>query len=116
MRYRLSERVLRALCVGVPILALLASIPGLVGAYLVKRDGVNTLGTITDASCGNHRTYAFAFDVNGKTYSGFGGRPCETVRLGDAVSVWYLPSDPRTNTGSDPSAQFRGISSRRSSW
>jgi hypothetical protein len=100
--------LLKALCMAVPTLGFMLSLPGLVDAYLLSRGGVNALGTVSDAACGNHRTYTFKFEVDGKTYFGSGGRPCETVRLDDSVSIWYLPTDPSKNTGAEPAAQFRG--------
>jgi len=60
--------------------------------------------------CDNHGRYLYAFTVDGRNYSGFSHgateKPCRELRKGDELEVFYLSTDPSTNTDGDPAARY----------
>ena len=44
-----------------------------------------------------HR-YRYAFNVNGKEYSGSGRIPSQGLKIGDSVTISYLPDNPSLNS------------------
>ena len=71
-------------------------------------EGVQTQGTITATSCHDHGTVSYTFDADGKASAGKhlspAGRPCQEVRVGERVDVWYRPADPSVSTLREPRA------------
>ncbi|HEV8583608.1 MAG TPA: DUF3592 domain-containing protein, partial [Methylomirabilota bacterium] len=73
--------------------------------------GANVQGVVTGTTCGNHATFAYAFRVGDKTYTGSGaagyGNPsCASLKTGDIVVVRYLVADPAQSLPGDINARL----------
>src|SRR4051812_19181676 len=77
----------------------------LLGSFNIPRysrfagEGRAADGTVTATDCANHATFAYRFEAGGRVYTGHGksggtNPPCDRLRPGDRVEVWYLPPDP----------------------
>lgn len=69
-------------------------------------NGVPTEASVTFPDCGNHNNVRYTFEANGRTFSGGGrpgrDRPCNQLRVGDRLTVWYVPADPSINLPRNP--------------
>ena len=70
-------------------------------------EGVRADGTVTAPDCGNHATVRYTFEVAGRQVAGvgqpgWGNPPCDQLRAGDRLVVWYLPAAPAVNRLGDP--------------
>ena len=70
-------------------------------------EGVRADGTVTAPDCGNHATVRYTFEADGREISGvgqpgWGNPPCDQLRAGDRLEVWYIPAAPAVNRPGDP--------------
>ena len=68
----------------------------------VRSHGRAVQATVLRTDCANHAFVVASFKVSGVTYeaggtAGFQNPECPEVKVGDAVLVFYLPSDPAVN-------------------
>ena len=65
---------------------------------------------ISSTRCFDHGRLLYEFSVDGKTFSGstYGAdRPCDHVRIGERLTVFYDPANPTVNTTDSPGLVFR---------
>jgi|SRR5215472_842530 len=72
--------------------------------YPLARRGVKTVGAVTGFEPNNHRTVHYAFEANGKMFSGSqeGGVGSEATTTSAKHAVFYLPENPNTSCIGDP--------------
>lgn len=72
--------------------------------YPLARRGVKTVGTVTDFEPNNHRTVHYAFEADGKAFSGSqeGGVDGGATTTSAKHAVFYLPENPNTSCIGDP--------------
>ncbi|HEY1189869.1 MAG TPA: DUF3592 domain-containing protein [Gemmata sp.] len=74
-------------------------------------EGVQTEATITGTTCEQHSVVSYTFAAgDGQVYVGRGlsggDKPCQDIRVGDRMPVWYIPADPTTSTLREPQAEL----------
>ncbi len=79
-------------------------------AFQLTRHGVRVPAIITALEPNNHRAVHYTYDVNGVSVQTFGqggidGR-FDDLKVGQAITVQYLPSHPRTSRVGDPRQEF----------
>ena len=84
----------------------------LVPARGLADKGVMVEAIVTALDCGNHGTVRYSFMAGGRPFDGVGqpgegNRPCEDLRVGDSLSVWYRPAAPELNSPGDPQVRLR---------
>lgn len=70
-------------------------------------EGVRADGTVTAPDCTNHAAVRYTFEADGREIAGvgqpgWGNPPCDQLRAGDRLDVWYLPAVPEVNRPGDP--------------
>ena len=73
----------------------------------LSTEGVRAVGTVTAPDCGNHATVRYTFEADGREIAGvgqpgWGNPPCDQLRAGDRLEVWYVPAAPAVNRPGDP--------------
>jgi hypothetical protein len=72
----------------------------------IGADPVMATGRITNLVCHNHGFVDFAFETDGITHDAtdhFGnGIPCQSVKIGDPIAVYYEKGAPDNNYGVYP--------------
>ena len=68
----------------------------------LRSHGRPVQATVSKTDCANHALVVSSFEVSGVTYeargtAGFQNPDCPTVKAGDSMLVFYLPSDPTVN-------------------
>jgi hypothetical protein len=74
-------------------------------------DGTPANAVVTTTSCVDKTTFSYRFNVGEKSFfgsggDGYGNKPCNTLKPGDAAMIFYVASDPGTNIPGDPGARF----------
>jgi hypothetical protein len=72
----------------------------------VRSFGRAAQATVSRTDCANHALVVASFEVSGVTYEargtdGYQNPQCPTIKVGDRVLVFYLPSDPTVNVLGD---------------
>jgi len=75
--------------------------------YQLSKNGIGTKAVVMKTNCSNHMTFSYRFDFNGQSIESFGGDgygnpSCDTLKPGDPVLIYYLPSQPEINVSGDP--------------
>ena len=70
--------------------------------------GIKVLGTVTQLEPTNHHFVHYSYSVSGRSVSGrgragFGNPEFENLRVGEAVSISYLPENEEVSCLGDPS-------------
>ena len=70
-------------------------------------EGVRADGVVTLPDCGNHGAVRYTFEADGRAIAGvgqpgWGNPPCDQLRAGDRLDVWYVPATPAVNRPGDP--------------
>jgi hypothetical protein len=78
----------------------------------LARDGVPAEAVVVRPDCANHATFVYRFEVGGRDFesrdhSSSGGRKCDSLRVGEIVGVFYLPTDPSVNMVGNPQNALR---------
>ncbi len=73
--------------------------------------GADAKGVVTATTCGDHQSFAYAFRVGERTYTGRGGAgygnpSCPSLKPGDLVVVRYLTTDPAQSLPGDIDARL----------
>jgi hypothetical protein len=82
--------------------------------YFLNQNNVKITGTISKIFCERHQGFEYKFQVNNKLFSENGNshgveHPCEALKIGDQVDVFYYPDDPSINiVNEDPHEGFEG--------
>lgn len=86
--------------VGVAALWMLEVVP----AQRFRDTAIEIAGLVTATSCDNRGTVVYAYSLGGQTYSGTDqpAGECDLVSVGDHVSVWYSPKDPKQSDLAPP--------------
>ena len=64
-----------------------------------------TTARVVSTNCSNHGSVAYSFNVGGHDYTNVSywiDRPCDKIKRGDSVLVYYDPVVPNTNTTMSP--------------
>jgi hypothetical protein len=72
---------------------------------LVTRNATATAGVVS-TDCSNHGSVTYRFNINGRDYTNVShwlDQPCDEIKHGDSVLVYYDPVNPSTNTTMRPS-------------
>ena len=72
---------------------------------LVTRN-TTTTAKVVSTNCSDHGSVVYSFTANGHDYTNVSywiDRPCDQIRSGDPVLVYYDPVVPGTNTTMSPS-------------
>jgi hypothetical protein len=75
----------------------------------LKARHTTTNARVTGTSCADHSSVSYDFRAGGRTYVGkaYGiGRPCESIRTGDLVLVYYNPDMPAINSPMNPERAY----------
>lgn len=80
-------------------------------SYRFIREGVEVQATIIDIACNSPNQLRYRFTVDGTGFEGFGNArsgnpPCEALKVGEPVMVYYLPSRPESNLPGNPHERF----------
>ena len=84
---------------------------GPVPAYLeLANNNVKTKGTVVRTTCGDHMSFQYKFSVGAREFKSHAtdtiSKICTELTAGEAVTVFYLPSDPTISTTVKPSNQL----------
>ena len=76
--------------------------------------GLHAEGVVDRPDCGNHGTYDYHFDVDGRRYAGRDharvlGRSCDSVSAGQKIDVVYMAGNPAQSVGGDPRIELNEI-------
>ena len=74
-------------------------------------NGTSTNAIVTTTACSSNMTFSYRFSVGDQSFigsggEGYGNKSCISLKPGDAAMIFYLDSDPNTNTPGDPGARF----------
>ena len=74
----------------------------------LSRRGVATEGHVIAKEPDNHLSVRYSYRANGDTLVGVQsvGRSIDSLKVGDPVKIYYLPSDPSISCFCDPSKKF----------
>jgi len=64
---------------------------------------------VTGKACWDHHRVDYAFQVGGKSFIGFTNSlqvPCDSIKVGDHIKVFYDPTNPRVSTTMAPQAAY----------
>jgi len=66
-------------------------------------------GLVTQTDCGNHGSFKYSFDVNGRSFEGGDQASdlCERIVVGSPIMIHYSSKSPKHNIASDPLAALR---------
>ncbi len=67
----------------------------------LEQSAVEAEGTIIRVMPRNHNTCKYAFDADGKNYTGT-GTSCGDARVGDRIGIWYARSNPENSANDEP--------------
>lgn len=71
-------------------------------------EGVQAEAIVRSTSCEHHSTVSYTFEAGGELIGSKGlspdSRPCDEIRVGDRVAVWFVPSEPTICTLREPNA------------
>jgi hypothetical protein len=78
----------------------------------LEAHGADARGVVTETTCGNHTTFAYRFQVEGRTYTGRGGAGygnpgCAGLKVGDPVRIRYLGAAPTESLPGDIDDRLR---------
>ena len=103
------------------LVAIYLTVAGIITAILLRvgpvptyfelaKNNVETKGTVVRTTCGDHMSFQYKFSVGAREFK---SRAAETVSKicteltpGEAVTVFYLPSDPTISTTANPRNQL----------
>ena len=71
---------------------------------LVTRS-TTTTAVVVSTDCSNHGSVTYSFSIGGHSYTNVSywiNRPCDKIKRGDSVLVYYDPAAPSTNTTMAP--------------
>lgn len=76
--------------------------------------GIETTATVSAKEPANHRSLRYKFQVKGKLYEGIGrsggiNPDFDDLEVGDAVKIYYDPSEPERSYLGDPKDQLNSI-------
>jgi len=106
MQSRRIKYLLLYLALAIAIILFIGSINWMT-YYRLSKQGIGTRAVVTKTNCSNHMTFSYRFDFNGKSIygsggDGYGNPSCDTLKQGDPVLIYYLPSQPEINVPGDP--------------
>jgi len=94
--------------------ALIASVLAYIGPardiWALKSRGSTVSGNVARLTCGDHGTVRYQYVVAGRSYAGRGHyreKPCPDTRVGEEVTVYYLPDLPSTSTLEEPRSEWK---------
>lgn len=67
----------------------------------LDQSAVAAEGTIVRLIPHNHNTCKYAYDADGKPYTGIGAS-CGDARIGDKIDIWYARTDPENSANEEP--------------
>jgi len=76
-------------------------------SYRLTTDGIGTQAQVTKTTCADNSTFSYRFSVDGQAIEGSGGDgngnpPCQSLKPGDTVQVFYLAAEPQKNLPGNP--------------
>jgi hypothetical protein len=82
----------------------------------LAHNGLPTIGIVTEKHPMNHESITYAYRVGTTSFTGVGPSgvggvpPFDRVKIGDQITVRYLPANPSTSLPGDPVDLFRSWS------
>jgi len=79
----------------------------------LARAGVPAEAVVVRPDCANHATFIYHFEVEGRQFESHDhasptGRDCDSLKAGEKVGIFYLPTDPSVSMVGNLTAQLRG--------
>lgn len=79
----------------------------------LARAGVPVEAIVVRPDCGNHATFIYRFEVDGRQFESRDhasptGRDCDSLKVGEKIEILYLPTDPSVTMVGNPNEQLLG--------